>query len=90
MHIYRTSIEAQELISDCIINKYDSLSHCKYPQPVVHQEGVGLEIMSPIHAGILAGLVLCRPFLGNHSCWEFRIVRDMFYLEDIIPVFPFL
>ena len=88
VHIQRASIEAQEMISDCIINKYDSLSHSKYPQPVVHQEEMAMEIMSPIHAGILAGLVMCRPCIGNHSYSGFRLVETCCVQKTSFQSFP--
>lgn len=78
------------MISDCIISKYDSPSHSKYPEPAAYREWMGFELIYPIYTGILAGSVLYKPCAGNHSFREFRIVTDMLCLETIISIFSFL
>lgn len=45
-----------------------------YQQPVVSQQGWGLEIISTTYAGILTGLILCRSYAGSYNCCEFLTV----------------
>lgn len=66
--IYRSMASLSETSA---LKETDSICPRRHELPVMPQLGLGLISSSPIHGGILVGLILCRSWAYSHGHCEF-------------------